>query len=722
MESCRWFAGLVNEEMQSNLENFKKAIQAAGLTPPETIIPDGKIHRFSSNGKANCSAGWYVVNECADMLVGIFGDWRTGLQSKWCSKDQRTLTSAQRQAYESQQEEMAAKRDADKNVERDQAASLAVEIWNAAEKIDKASDHPYLLEKGVQAHGLKVIHAKRVSQFTSRLSPVLKGLLLVVPMWNAEKQMRSLQFITADGIKRPLTGGEKQGCYFSMGELFHSVVVVEGFATGATIQEVTGLPVAVAFDSGNLQVVAMAMRSKFPTAKIIIAGDDDWKVDGNPGHTKAAAAARAVDGYLAIPTFGADRPEKATDFNDLCTLAGVDAVKTAIAAADIPPILDAGVPDIRTLYERSVVLTNGDQLEPEPVHWLWESWLALGKLHLIAGAPGQAKTTIAMSIAATVTIGGNWPDGSACEAGNVLIWSGEDDPADTLLPRLIAAGADRSRCYFISGTTCSGKLNPFDPSKDMAILASKAKEIGGVRLLIIDPVVSVVIGDSHKNAEVRRSLQPVVDWASESSAAVIGITHVSKGTAGSDPASRVIGSVAFVAVSRIVMLAAKIKGKEGEDRRMLARVKSNIGPDGGGFEYCVDQLEALPGIHASYIKWGQFVDGIPSELLTDPNGKSEGEIDSSAVSSAEDFLLQLLSNGSTPSSTVKGKASLVGISYASIRRASDSLRVRKTKGFGGNWYWSLPAFPGQLAQDAQPVQGTDPGQFEQLDDDDTEEF
>ncbi|WP_155402821.1 AAA family ATPase, partial [Ralstonia solanacearum] len=92
-----------------------------------------------------------------------------------------------------------------------------------------------------------------------------------------------------------------------------------------------------------------------------------------------------------------------------------------------------------------VILVNGADLKPQPVRWLWRDWLALGKLHILAGAPGQGKTTIALAFAATVTSGGRWPDGSRCGPGNVLVWSGEDDPADTLLPRLLAAGGDRGR-------------------------------------------------------------------------------------------------------------------------------------------------------------------------------------------------------------------------------------------------------------------------------------
>jgi len=131
-------------------------------------------------------------------------------------------------------------------------------------------------------------------------------------------------------------------------------------------------------------------------------------------------------------------------------------------------------------------------------------------------------------MAATVTSGGRWPDGSRCERGHALIWSGEDDPADTLLPRLIAAGADKSRVHFISGTRTNGELLPFDPSTDMVQLAEKATHIGNVRLIVVDPVVYAVTGDSHNNTDVRRALAAAGRPRIEHWAALVGISHFSK--------------------------------------------------------------------------------------------------------------------------------------------------------------------------------------------------
>ena len=185
-----------------------------------------------------------------------------------------------------------------------------------------------------------------------------------------------------------------------------------------------------------------------------------------------------------------------------------------------------------------VVLVQASSLIPEPIRWLWLHWLALGKLHILAGAPGQGKTTINLAFAATVTVGGRWPDGTRCEPGNVLIWSGEDDPADTLLPRLLAMGADPGRVFFVKATRVDGELVPFDPARDMVQLTAEAERIGGVRLLMVDPVVSAVTGDSHKNTEVRRALQPLVDLAAHLDCAVVGISHFGKNTAGRDPTER----------------------------------------------------------------------------------------------------------------------------------------------------------------------------------------
>ena len=633
--------------MTDLVERFRVAILASGLTPPSEIHGDGKLHRFSSSGKSSDDSGWYVLH-LDGIPAGSFGCWRKGITQQWCSKSANEMTQAERDAHRQQAEAMRQQREAETAQRQQHAAQTAAQRWAAATQV---TAHQYLSAKGVKPYGVK-----------------LEGEALLIPMRDTTGTLHSLQVIDPEGEKRYQPGGRVKGCYHFIGKPNGVLIVCEGYATGATIHEATGQAVAVAFDAGKLRGVVQALQQKYSALTLVLAADDDWKTPGNPGLSKAAEAARVVGGWMAVPTFPADRPDKATDFNDLHALAGLEAVRACIDAA--VPVRAETFPDLNKVSEAvsrkagpEVLLLNGADLKPEPVRWLWPDWLALGKLHILAGAPGQGKTTIALACAATVTIAGRWPDGSRCDGGNVLIWSGEDDPGDTLLPRLLAAGADRSRCYFVSGTRIGGEVQSFDPARDMAALEAQAQRIGGIKLLIVDPVVSAVAGDSHKNTEVRRALQPLVDLGSRLGAAVVGISHFSKGGAGSDPASRVVGSIAFTAVARVVLVAAKVKGEDGEEKRILARGKSNIGPDDGGFGYHIEQGEPLPGIRASYVTWGQSVAGSARELLAEAATDKDTGSDSSAQSEAEGFLIQLLEDGPSPTKHVEAEAKAAGISW-----------------------------------------------------------
>ena len=341
-----------------------------------------------------------------------------------------------------------------------------------------------------------------------------------------------------------------------------------------------------------------------------------------------------------------------------------------------------------------VILVQGSTIVPEPVLWLWLNWLARGKFHVLAGAPGQGKTMLALAIAAIVSSGGRWPDGSRSrEAANVLIWSGEDDPADTLVPRLLAMGADMTRVYFVTGTRIAGEIQPFDPSRDLIELTLQAERIGSVALLVVDPVVSAVSGDSHKNTEVRRSLQPLVDLGARLDASVLGISHFSKGSAGREPTERVVGSMAFGAVARVVLCAAKVKGADGaEDRRILVRSKSNIGPDDGGFEYGIvqEELEGHPGISASSIQWGKAIEGTARELLAE--AEEEPGLDGEAATALDDacaFLTSELTHGPKSAKHLFTEARHAGHSERTIKRAKSRLGIESRKESSG-WVWGHP--------------------------------
>ena len=298
------------------IDQFKQAIESAGLTAPDVIHDDGAIHRFSTNGRRGDDSGWYSFHTDG-IAAGAFGCWRDGLQSTWCAKSDNAMTAAELDTHRQRIKAMQAQREAEQAQRQQSAATEAAQRLKAA---TPCTQHAYLTVKGVQGHGVKVDAAGA----------------LIVPMRDTAGTLHSLQTITPDGDKRFLSGGRVKGCYHSIGKPAGVLIVCEGYATGASIHECTGDAVAVAFNAGNLEPVAVALRAKYPHLKIIMAADDDHLNDGNPGMTKARSAAQAVGGLVAVPMFPTSengRPDKATDFNDLHQLAGADAVRDCIEAA-----------------------------------------------------------------------------------------------------------------------------------------------------------------------------------------------------------------------------------------------------------------------------------------------------------------------------------------------------------------------------------------------------
>lgn len=333
----------------------------------------------------------------------------------------------------------------------------------------------------------------------------------------------------------------------------------------------------------------------------------------------------------------------------------------------------------------AVTITRASNVVPEAIRWLWPDWLPEGKLTLLAGSPGTGKTTLALALTATVTRGGTWPDGSACNRpGDVLIWSGEDNPADTIVPRLMAAGADLDRVHIITGRTDeNGELLPFDPAADMPLLAERLSDMSDAQLLILDPIVSAVSGDAHRVNDVRRNLQSLVDMASAHRCCVLGISHFAKGTKGSSPAERVIGSQAFVALARMVLVAGK---DEAAERRILARAKSNIAPDDGGVAYSLEMTET-DGITASRVVWGALIDGSARDILGDVEQDDE---ERTGLDDACEFLAGLLSDGPVRAKTLRADADGAGFNWKMIQRAGKKLSVEKRKiGVKEGWEWAL---------------------------------
>ena len=227
--------------------------------------------------------------------------------------------------------------------------------------------------------------------------------------------------------------------------------------------------------------------------------------------------------------------------------------------------------------------------------------------------------------------------------------------------------------------------------------------------MIVDPVVTAVTGDSHKNTEVRRALRPLVGFASDLDTAALGISHFTKGTAGRDPVERVTGSVAFGALPRVVMAAARVR--EGDtERRIFCRAKSNIGPDTGGWEYRLEltDVPGVPDVTVVRAQWGKVLEGSARDLLAEADASSDPE-ERGKMDEAVEWLRALLANGPVETNQIRSDAKQAGIAWRTVERAKGILGVKSRKrDFAKGWWWSLPEHGGQQPQNVGGLRESDP--------------
>ena len=292
--------------MYDALSNFRDAIRAAGLEPPDVIEP-GKIHRFPGYGKGSSNrAGWCLLFD--DGRGGCFGDWSSGIEQTWQAKRGKPYSRAERTAFARRVKEARKQAEAERDARQADAAKRAAVIWNAVSPAP--GNHPYLIRKRIRPYGARIHRGA-----------------LTLPVMDFTGKLTSLQFISADGAKLLLTGGRKRGCFIPVaGDMANPshIIICEGWATGCTLAEdEPAALVLAAIDAGNLELVAVSTRRRWPTVEMVVAGDDDRLTDGNPGATKAKSAATASGALLALPQWPKDAPKHLTDFNDLAVwLAG----------------------------------------------------------------------------------------------------------------------------------------------------------------------------------------------------------------------------------------------------------------------------------------------------------------------------------------------------------------------------------------------------------------
>ncbi len=362
-----------------------KAMLEAGLAEPKDPIEiDGKMHRFASGtkgAKGYDKSGWYIAFPDG-IPSGRFGCWRLGIDHVWRADVGRRLTAAEEMANVRRVAEAKAARDAALERQHEVAAQTVDTIWTSAQAA--SPDHPYLKRKGIGVHGARVTGDGR----------------LVVPLYDQDGTLSTLQYIDHDGGKLYHPGGQTGGKFWMVGAMDEpgALFVAEGFATAATIHEVSGRPVVVAYSASNLVPVTGILREIHGASQdIVIAADNDASGVGQ----RYAEQACAKHGARMV------MPPELGDANDYAQ-AGHD-----LASLLMPPREDWLIP------------ADDFAAQPAPIAWLVKHWVQAGALIMVHGPSGGGKTFVVLDWCLRMAAGMDDWCGSKVRPGSVVYLAGE---------------------------------------------------------------------------------------------------------------------------------------------------------------------------------------------------------------------------------------------------------------------------------------------------------
>lgn len=346
---------------------------------------------------------------------------------------------------------------------------------------------------------------------------------------------------------------------------------------------------------------------------------------------------------------------------------------------------ERGTRDLRTPGGQLVTLAD---VTPERVTWLWQGRLPAGKLIVLDGDPSLGKSTLGLTFAAHVSTGTQWPDGAPCALGDVVLMSAEDGLADTVRPRLDAAGGNPARVHaltevrYVAG---EGKIGVRPPTlADVDILRDLVVRVHA-RLLIVDVLMAYLPkSDAHRDQDMRAVLHPVAALAEETGCSVLFLRHLNKATGGS-AMYRGGGSIGIIGAARAAFVVAPDPDDETGETRVLASTKSNLAVAPPAMTY---RLESAPESHVARVVWlGESSHRADSLLASTAHGDEKTERDE-----AVEWLTNYLADegGVAKAGDVIKAAARDGIAKTTLTRARQRAGVTTEKaGFGGGWLWRI---------------------------------
>ncbi len=471
------FSGNFNAPEDPPEVQLADAMAKVGINPPTPILLDGKMHRFSTD-KKNDKSGWYIAYSDG-VPAGRFGDWRNGIDQTWRANVGRQLSPLEEISNAKRLAEAKRVRDEEMTRHREVVADTVDTIWSGCE--GASPDHPYLVRKGIKVHGARVSGDGR----------------LVVPLYDQDGNLSSLQYIDRDGQKLYHPGGRTGGCFWMVGTLDEPGIlyVAEGFATAATLHEVTGRPCAVAYSASNLVPVVGTLRERYGiTQDMMVVADNDASGTGQ----KYADQASAKHGVRVVTI---PEPGDANDYvqagNDLISL--------------LHPKMEQWLEPITSFFD-----------QPAPPQWLIKGWLEKEVLCMVHGPSGAGKSFVVLDWCLHIATGKAAWNGSKVNAGTVVYLAGEGHYG---IRRRVAAwaqtfGADNAQMW-ISRTGCD-----INTAEGYHKVVESIRALGVIPdVITVDTVHRFMHGDENSAQDVKTMIDACNGLMQEFKCTVILVHH-----------------------------------------------------------------------------------------------------------------------------------------------------------------------------------------------------
>ena len=459
----------------------------SGITPPKHINYDGVLYRFSSDGKRGDLSGWYVAFNTG-LQNAVYGCWKQGVTVSWRADLGRKLSFTEEMELKKRITEAKSARDRERGEKASEAAETASSIINSSSSADDS--HPYLVKKGIKAHGALVAGDGR----------------LVIPICSdGQDDITSVQYIDGDSRKQFLSGGAVSGGWWHLGDLKNAstVFICEGFATAASIHEATSQPVVIAFTANNLHKVALAVRELVGVrCRITICADRD---DSGVGELKSGQAASAIGARVVVsPT--------ASDFND-AVQSGID-IKELL----MPVIANTGW------------LINADDLcaQDITVRWLIKHWIPKNSLIMLHGASGSGKSLVVLDMVARIASGSmsEW-EGHKVRHGQVVYLAGEGHTG--MVARMRAwkehNNINSLRNIWVSSSGCD--LNSgggLQLARESILSVCESPD-----LIVVDTLHRFMSGDENSAQDAGEMIRACAELQSEFNCSVLLVHHTGVG-------------------------------------------------------------------------------------------------------------------------------------------------------------------------------------------------